>query len=1004
MQRVVRSTLVGLLTVAGLSACGDKITIPPATTTPLDPTVRSVTVSPSVVANLAVGSSVTLAASVDAGAGVTDRTVTWSSSDATVASVDAQGKVTGVKVGVATITAASKAAADVKGASVVTVVAAGGGTPQVIVTGITKNGTNQPVNISGVEGQIDVLLDVQTNGAALRTVSATLNCPGNTTMTQTQTIAEAAGSDASESQIPVILSFPTDAFTVANGVGTPRLRNGSCSLVASATTGAAGSPQTATTTTQLTLANENSVTFNNTFTAVPNAEGITPTTTQANDQFGLPWRAGSVTVQAIPVMYGNVDGTAQQVASVSITLNDNMPADNVPTVTLTAAPYSQTWTASLAATSGPRVTGLVLTGAGIEQNGQTPKTFSPKVVAVDGAGNSIDLKEVGGGTNVSFRLDNQAPQAPLIFNIPGRQQGWINAAYTFTGAGTGTDNDNTESTANFASCGDGVGGTLNPYHCSAQTGVSFTGNGATVSTNASTNPNMTYSFYVIPAASYTSSISASTANGTSTSATACSTTGWTKVANGGEVASASSPNNVSFVVRMFETDKLGNARCTDLAKPTTDVADVITSFFNTGVANSFFNINRGTFGVDVVAPTAAFAAGSATDMQIVGIGGTVPNWTVALSDDASGFSTSPIATQLRRLAASGTACAVGTGSGCTAKDTAATFIANANKGIGYYTYTGTARDLARNAAPALTRQIVVDNVAAPTMGSIATPVTINGGSSVTFSTSAADDLDLIEWDNTLAYAVSPNGVGAQPLSIRSARTSIHPRFSGTLITSQPLSIVVPTFIRTMSVTGAGGAVPVGTAGAVLPASIAARAYDAGGNASTPNAGTGAGFSNIPAASINTTTNALTDWSAAPAGQNASAVMSSFAVTNTAANISNCPTAGCAGNVAPTNATSVTLTAAATGATGLNYQFANPFSQVQFYYLDATSNEYIMIGSTSVPVVTDPAAGTRVFTFSLSWDPPAAIGVGAVTIVAVGVNSRGDALATPINTNITLTNP
>ena len=29
MQRVVRSTLVGLLTVAGLTACGDKITVPP---------------------------------------------------------------------------------------------------------------------------------------------------------------------------------------------------------------------------------------------------------------------------------------------------------------------------------------------------------------------------------------------------------------------------------------------------------------------------------------------------------------------------------------------------------------------------------------------------------------------------------------------------------------------------------------------------------------------------------------------------------------------------------------------------------------------------------------------------------------------------------------------------------------------------------------------------------------------------------------------------------------
>jgi hypothetical protein len=251
--------LVGLLTVAGLTACGDKITVPPATSAPLDNVVREVVVSPSTVSNLQVGASVTLAASVNAGAGVTVRTVTWSSSDATVATVDATGKVTGVKVGSATIIAAATADPAVRGAAVVTVVASGGGQPQVIITGITKNGTNQPVPINGVTGQIDVLLDVQTNGATLRTVSATLTCPGPTTMTQTQTIAAAAGSDAAESQIPVILSFPTNAFTVnASNVGVPTLRNGPCSLTATATTGATGStPQTATTTTQLTLANLN---------------------------------------------------------------------------------------------------------------------------------------------------------------------------------------------------------------------------------------------------------------------------------------------------------------------------------------------------------------------------------------------------------------------------------------------------------------------------------------------------------------------------------------------------------------------------------------------------------------------------------------------------------------------------------------------------------------------------------------------------------------------------
>ena len=97
MQSVVRSSLVGLLALASLTACGDKVNIVQPTSTTPPSVVHGVVVTPSSVPNLAIGSSVTLSAAVDADAAVTDRTVTWSSSDATVATVDATGKVTGVK-------------------------------------------------------------------------------------------------------------------------------------------------------------------------------------------------------------------------------------------------------------------------------------------------------------------------------------------------------------------------------------------------------------------------------------------------------------------------------------------------------------------------------------------------------------------------------------------------------------------------------------------------------------------------------------------------------------------------------------------------------------------------------------------------------------------------------------------------------------------------------------------------------------------------------------------
>ena len=1032
MQRVVRSTLVGLLTIAGLTACGDKITVPPPTTAAPDNVVRQVVVSPQSV-NLNVGQSVTLAASVDAGAGVTNRTVTWTSSDATVASVTAAGVVKGEKAGVATITAASVADPNVKGAAVITVGGQGTLPPQVLITGLTQGGTNMPINIAAAAGQIDVVLDVQTNGSTLRSVSATMTCPGSTTMTQTQGVAGAAGSDAAESAIPVVLSFPTNAFTInASNVGVPTLRNGSCSISASATTGAAGAPpQTATTTTQLTLANASGIVFRNSFTAIPNAEGITPTTTQANDQFGLPWRSGSVTVLAIPVLYGNIDGTAQTLASVTLTLPG---ASNTGTVTLTAAPFSQTWSAN--ANSGPRVVQSIATCApgaancavtGFEVNGQTPLPVTPVAQAVDGNGNNIPLITLPGGTATSFRLDNQSPQAPLMFNIPGRQSSWVNASYTFTGAGSGNNNGNVATTvgttgsANYVSCGDGPSVQTAPGSCQVQQGVSGIGqNNAAISTNSGTNANMTYSFYVIPLASYTA---ASATNGTSISATSCSTTGWTKVNNAGDVSAASTSSNAAFVVRIFETDKLGNARCADLSTEAVRVGTVIQGLFNTG-AGTF---PRGNFGVDRVVPTATLVD-PATDPtaaganQQVGIGGVTPNFLVALSDDASGFSATPITTMVTRLAVdpatnapstvnsafgcpiaglSNNVCSSGARGSTVPADAGSGADASGCVGCGYFTYTGTALDLARNAAPTLTRQVAIDRTS-PTMGSIAVPAALTGGASASFATSAQDNLDIISWDFTLAYPVSPVGNPVASFPIRSVSTQIHAPFSGTLITAQTFNLVAPSFIRTMNATGAGNAPPNSTG--FLPASIAARVTDAGNNVSAVNPGTGAGFSNIAAAAINQTN--LTNFSVSPNAAQPLAVMQTFAVTNAAANISNCPDAGCAGGVNPANPTTVNLTAASAGAEGPNFQFANPFTSVQFYYFDPVSAEYILIGSSSVPTVTDNATATvRTFTWTFpAWNPPASLGVGAANIVAVGVNSRGDALASAVNVNITLTNP
>ena len=97
MQKLTRSlAMAGALAFVGvLAGCGDDVTV-------TTPTVVTVT-PPS--ATIAVGGTVTFTASVTGD--IANKTVTWSSSDASKATVDANGKVTGVAVGNASIIAQS---------------------------------------------------------------------------------------------------------------------------------------------------------------------------------------------------------------------------------------------------------------------------------------------------------------------------------------------------------------------------------------------------------------------------------------------------------------------------------------------------------------------------------------------------------------------------------------------------------------------------------------------------------------------------------------------------------------------------------------------------------------------------------------------------------------------------------------------------------------------------------------------------------------------------------
>jgi hypothetical protein len=119
----MRYRALAVLAVAGfLTACDSTPTTPtPAPTPPPPaPVVQSVAVAPAT-ATVQAGQTTTLTATLTADAGITNRTINWSSSSTAVATVNSEGVVTGVTAGTATITATSAANPAISGTSVVTV-------------------------------------------------------------------------------------------------------------------------------------------------------------------------------------------------------------------------------------------------------------------------------------------------------------------------------------------------------------------------------------------------------------------------------------------------------------------------------------------------------------------------------------------------------------------------------------------------------------------------------------------------------------------------------------------------------------------------------------------------------------------------------------------------------------------------------------------------------------------------------------------------------------------
>jgi Big-like domain-containing protein len=889
MQSVFRSTFVGVLALAALTACGDKNTTP-------TPTVTGVTVTPSP-ATVAVGGRTTLVATVT-GTGTFDQTVTWSSGDATIATVDGNGVVTGVAAGTTTIIAASTANPAVKGAASLTV-----GSGSNIPVTVTISSINQttaagsvPANLAAVAGQLDVTLNVDPGTQKLTGVNLIMNCVGNgskDTVVASETIGSNLVPASDEAAAPVTLSFNTAAFNPTTGA--VAFKNGACTMKAQAIT--AGGTQNATVSQPLTLANVD-------------GDIVTTTTSgaTANDANGLPWHAGSITVSATPVLY-----SGRTPATLTITFpGATTPSQVVPA----SASGTTTATWSSTASSGPRVTQLTLFGPN-DANG-FPTGVHPTVLIVDTNGTDLSLGQINPTSQSDLRVDNQSPAAPTLASLSATATGnnnWVTAAYTFTGTGkyvSGGDNS-------------GVGGTTLTVFAAPN--------------NAS-----------VPAALTGNVGGILTATGS-----ACTTTGFTAVTSGADLAN--STNNAGYVVRILETDKLGNVRCADLS---------------TGGV-------RTTFGVDKNAPVASITAGPA-NLAIAKTAAALSNagtFTVAFQDSLSGFSATPfLVTTTRFDQAAAATCVVGTvvNSVCTPAAQAGGPVSatGGSASDGYYTTHIQVQDQAGNITDLGTIQVLVDNTAPVAVAGVAIPASITANSSQTFSSAFTDNLDLISGEGSVVY---PN----MTLFFAGSMTPAGTLFDNVLTTSGTSSLTIPAFIIDMQQAQGTNGTP--TAAGAKPTNVNVRAVDGAGNFAANAAA-------IPAANVATAT----------ATEFTTAQFDSIAVSNAVSNIKN-------GTGAATDPTSRALTVTVKGAVSTAN---NPFTNVCFYYQNTAAGssnlEWVLIGCQSAAAVTDVGA-VRTWTFTSSpFDPPASLGTGTLlNLRAVAMNASGNAISTITNSNITLTN-
>ena len=953
--------MAGALAFAGvLAGCGDDVTVAPDPQLDLSP--------PS--ATIAVGQSVTFSATVT---GTNNKAVTWASSDQTKASVDANGKVTGVAAGVATITATATGAQLTKSA-LVTVTALSKGVQKVEIApsnAIIKQGDfiQLAANVTrdpGVAGTVTwassataiATVDATgkvtavTNGSAIITAASTVD----PTVTGTAAITVRALAPAQVSIKTVTQGGTTNPVNFNNVFGqvdvvynvdpgdqvvtkVDVLIDGAiaCSNSMSVSESeqlrlAAAFPDRVQAAEQ--VCSINTAAFNTTTGAVTYPNGAHQLSVKATIGGTQP---GNVSSSSQALNFQNTSGFIALVSNTNT--NAGFPANAINTTT------GRNWiagnvTLKLAAVNyaggGATVTSLNASFLG--------KTFTD----TPDAGTqifTIDFPNSGtGATNiVGYQTAALGETMPVInsSNLSNGNQGSttiLNIGATAVTLGlTKLDSTRVDNVAPLAP-------TVGAFPTWVRSAFAFDSTAAGVSNVSDAGVDaVTLEFQVIKGALPT--------------ATACDLTGMTKVTTAqGLTETVSTDYNGKVVI----TDALGNRRCA-----------------------SFGN----AFGADFGAPSDVTLSGVSNQQGFNSLnGGTAgaaaTNYTVASSGDTlSGLPTSnPALISIIRTGATSAnnACVVGTGTFSTCAAIAAPDIASVTGGTtieGYYALTAQMTDVAGNAAPtpALTRNYVVDATLPAFAGGLVLSTTYAGNAPAAFGgISVSDNLDLGNIFGQVSYTAAGINLEFPSQSMGAFGAPLEKSFSGTY--------TIPSLIRCM----APAAGPWAASNTNKAQDITLFGFDQAGNFATKAPVAGDFVSRVADCGIVGYT-AASGFSITAFDQPTVA----YGAGKTDVDIDGA-------NVATTSATSVSLQTVA----HVSLNAGNPFSRVEFYYLNPTTGGYVLIGQASGGSPNQTVT-ERTWTYNLTWDPPAGVPVGAVTIIAVGVDAEGDAARTATQTVTTV---